>query len=418
MLPTDRAAIFTTSGQTVLDFTDDRAKLHDALFRIQPRPVAGAAMAECPDVSYYVADRFINKNDGQALQAAVQEAMACFSPDEAPMAAKAEAYRQLGIGARESRIALSVLKDVVRRMSVMPGQRSAVVVSPGFLTPETGMLQDYMDIVERALHSDVMISTLDARGLYAFLPGGEIGREVTLTRAAEATERQYKLESAEAEGDTLSDLANATGGAYFHNDNALNEGFRRVSATPEYFYTLGFAPQNLNLDGSYHKLKVSLKNPAKLTLQTRRGYYAPKHAADPVEEAKQEIQDAIFSQEEMHDLPVELHTQFFKSSDAEAKLSVVAHVDVKSIHYRKVDGRNTDELAVVSALFNQNGVFIQGTKKIVSMRWKDETLIKLASGITVKTSFDVKPGSYLVRLVVRDSEGQLMSAENGAIEIP
>jgi hypothetical protein len=280
------------------------------------------------------------------------------------------------------------------------------------------MLQDYMDIVERALHSDVMISTLDARGLLAFLPGGDIGRQVPLTGAAAATERQYRLESAEAEGDTLSDLANATGGAYFHNNNDLNEGFRRVSATPEYFYTLGFAPQNLKLDGSFHKLKVSLKNPVKLTLQARRGYYAPKHAADPAEEAKQEIQDAIFSQEEMHDLPVELHTQFFKSSDGEAKLSVLAHVDVKSIHYRKTDGRNTNELAVVSALFNQNGVFLQGTKKTVTMRWKDETLVKLASGITVKTSFDVKPGSYLVRLVVRDSEGQLMSAENGAIEIP
>jgi hypothetical protein len=53
------------------------------------------------------------------------------------------------------------------------------------------------------------------------------------------------------------------------------------------------------------------------------------------------------------------------------------------------------------------------------MRLKDETLEKrVGSGITVRTSFDVKPGSYLVRLVVRDAEGQLMSAENGAVEIP
>jgi hypothetical protein len=74
---------------------------------------------------------------------------------------------------------------------------------------------------------------------------------------------------------------------------------------------------------------------------------------------------------------------------------------------------------VVSAIFNQNGVFVQGTEKKLTMRWKDETLeSKLGPGITLKTSFDVKPGSYLVRLVVRDKEGQLMSAENGAIEIP
>jgi len=121
----------------------------------------------------------------------------------------------------------------------------------------------------------------------------------------------------------------------------------------------------------------------------------------------------------LHDLPVELHTQFFKSGDAEAKLAVLAHVDVKHIQYRKIDGRNTNELTVVSAIFNRNGVFIQGTQKDLTMRWEDATLeSKLASGITLKTSFDVKPGSYLVRLVVRDKQGQLMSAENGAIEIP
>jgi hypothetical protein len=52
------------------------------------------------------------------------------------------------------------------------------------------------------------------------------------------------------------------------------------------------------------------------------------------------------------------------------------------------------------------------------MHWKDDTLEhKLATGITLRTSFDVKPGSYLVRLVVRDAEGQLMSAENGTVDI-
>ena len=128
----------------------------------------------------------------------------------------------------------------------MPGQRSVVVVSPGFLTPETDMLQDYMDVVERALHSDVMISTLDARGLYVVLPGGDISREShPLSPFAAAMELQYETESAVAEDDILSDLANATGGAFFHNNNDLDAGFKQVSATPEYFYILGFSPQNL-----------------------------------------------------------------------------------------------------------------------------------------------------------------------------
>jgi hypothetical protein len=37
--------------------------------------------------------------------------------------------------------------------------------------------------------------------------------------------------------------------------------------------------------------------------------------------------------------------------------------------------------------------------------------------LTLKTSFDVKTGSYLVRLVVRDDGGQL-TAENDAVDIP
>ena len=101
-----------------------------------------------------------------------------------------------------------------------------------------------------------------------------------------------------------------------------------------------------------------------------------------------------------------------------AKLVVLAHVDVQKLHFRKIEGRNDNVLTCVSAVFNRNGNFLQGTQKVVTMHWKDETLEhKLASGITLKTSFDVKPGSYLVRLVVRDEQGRSMSAENGSVEI-
>jgi hypothetical protein len=50
---------------------------------------------------------------------------------------------------------------------------------------------------------------------------------------------------------------------------------------------------------------------------------------------------------------------------------------------------------------------------------RDTTYDRLIhSGFTVKSSFDVKPGTYLVRLVVRDNEGAQMAARNGAVVIP
>jgi hypothetical protein len=36
----------------------------------------------------------------------------------------------------------------------------------------------------------------------------------------------------------------------------------------------------------------------------------------------------------------------------------------------------------------------------------------------VKSSFELKPGKYLVRQVVRDSEGSQIAARNGTVVIP
>jgi hypothetical protein len=230
-----------------------------------------------------------------------------------------------------------------------------------------------------------------------------------------------------ADEETLADLAEGTGGTYFHNSNDLVEGFKRVAARPEYVYVLGFSPQNLKLDGRFHAVKVVVKpsvnesgtSSGKVSLQARRGYYAPRQLTDPAETAKQEIEDALFSREELRDIPIEMHTQFFKPTERTARLAVLVRVDVKHIRFRKADGRNRNDLTVASGLFDRNGNLIAGNQKVLEMRLRDETLAKgLGSGITIKTSFDVKPGTYLVRLVVRDAEGQLMAATNGAVEIP
>jgi hypothetical protein len=56
---------------------------------------------------------------------------------------------------------------------------------------------------------------------------------------------------------------------------------------------------------------------------------------------------------------------------------------------------------------------------VVRMNLRDQTLESLSnSGISVRTNFDVTPGTYVIRLVVRDAEGRTMAARNRAIEIP
>jgi hypothetical protein len=221
-----------------------------------------------------------------------------------------------------------------------------------------------------------------------------------------------------ADSDVMAELSYATGGQFFHNDNGLLEGFRQLVAQPEYIYILGFSPQNLKLDGSRHGLKVSLKSPKGFDLQARNAYYAPLHAINSEEQAKQEIQEAVFSRDEMQELPVDLSLQYARAGDTAIKLNVLAKVNLKQLRFRKADDRNLNTLTVVSSVFDRNGNFVAGIQRIVDLRLRDQTLENLNSGITVKTTLDITPGSYLVRLVVRDSEGQTMSARNGVVEIP
>ena len=416
--PKERAAVYTVSGQVEHEFTDDHDALKATLQRLIPHPIARPAVAECPDISYYQADLIVNKNDPIALQAAVVETMACQNLDST-MASTAQsevqglAMRRLTEGEQESRAALYSLTALVRRMATMPGQRIILLASAGFITPL--MEQEKTELMDRAIKANVVIGALDARGLYTDMP--DASRTINTT-AALGLRMRYDREAARAQADVLAELAAGTGGTFFENNNDLYAGFERIAAAPDCVYMLGFSPQNLKLDGSFHSLKVTVKNGLSLGIQARKGYYAPRHMSDPKETAKEEISEALFSREEMTDLPVALTTQYFKSGETSARVTVLMKVDAKKLRFHRENDRNCNVLTIATALFDRNGNFVVGNEKLLEMKLRDETLAKrLDNGLTVRSSFDVKPGAYMVRLVVRDAEGELMSASNGALDI-
>ncbi len=434
--PGTRAGIFTTSGRNTLDFTDDRDALNKALNGILPSPSLAAGAPDCPDVSYYQADLVINKHDPQALLEAQAEWLNCNPPPpEATTAAAVQAYlapnlqtiyltiqKALDIGDRDTRVTLDTLEVLVKRMSRMPGSRTVVLASPGFyLSIDHRQLET--DLMDKAIRANVTISTLDARGVYVIVPGGDASTPSGPGTGSNLV-AQMASEVATANQDILRELADATGGSFFHNSNDLKEGFKQIAMQPEFIYVLGFYPQNLKLDGSYHALKVTLtkdamKNAVASQLQVRRGYFMPSHAKDPVELAKQEMEETFFSRDEINDLPVVLNTQYFKTGEYKARLSLLVRVDPKHLRFRKADGRNYDTLTIVGGVFDSNGKYVTGSQKVVDMKLKDQSLETVPeSGITLKTNLDIASGSYIIRLVVRDSEGQLMSAKNSAVEIP
>jgi len=423
MGPTDRVGIYTSSGQLAQEFTADRELVKRALTQIIPRPVGNSGFHDCPEVTYYQADLIENRNDNQALAVAAEDALQCaFNGDETQRAAamtmaRAASARALASGDTTTTYAYQHLSDALRRLSSMPGQRKMVFVSPGFIL--STLLAERSDVIDRSTRAGVVIDTLDARGLYTPDLGGDIANPPADSFKTAGIRSSYRVSAQSAQDEILADFAAGTGGTYYHNRNDLEVALREAIAAPAISYVLGFSPQNLKLNGSFHALKVSLTGKQKFSVQARRGYYAPRTLKNPEEVAKEEIQEAVFSQEEIRDLPVELQTQFFRRDATAARLSVLARVDLKGLKFRKVEDRNHDDITLATVIFDENGNYVAGGEKILEMKLRDTTLQRLdRSGITVKSSFDVKPGNYLVRLVVRDKEGELMAARNGAVVIP
>jgi VWFA-related protein len=410
----DRFAIASTSGQVQQDFTADRGKLDDALKRVLPRLSSQSSTRDCPPMTNYEAYEILDVRDPQAIQMAVQDVLTCIpgaDPKTALNLAEAAAQRELNFEESQLQITYQNLEALIRRMSALPGQRIVAMMSPGFFV--TPVMHWSGEIIDRATKANIVLNTIDARGLYV-----SSVYDASNSAPESPVKTRFMLEEETIQDEVLGELADGTGGLFIHNRNDIDQGLLQAAAEPEVSYLLGFAPQNLKLDGKYHNLKVTLTSKKKWALQARHGYFAPHGESDPETAAKEEIQQAVFSQEELHELPVECQTQFFKGASG-VHLSVVAHVGIKELKFRKAEERNRDKLTVTTAIFDENGNMLTGKQTVLEMQLKESTLERLNStGLSVKSSFDLQPGSFLVRIVVRDSEGAQMGATNRGVVIP
>src|SRR5664279_1532569 len=236
---TERAAIYTTSGQKQVEFTGDIDKLHNALLQLRSRSITDpGGIPQCPDISYYMSDRLVNSSDPSALSLAALEVQACVDPNmttaQAASYAQGVAQRVFNTAGHETQVSLIVLKDVVRRMALMPGQRIVVLVSPGFLTPQ--QQPEKSDVIDRAIHGNVLINTLDARGLWVDPTLDASSASRTFNTGFDMLKRQFDRDSASAQADVLAEMAVGTGGSFFQNNNDLDAGLRRLTIAPDYYY--------------------------------------------------------------------------------------------------------------------------------------------------------------------------------------
>jgi VWFA-related protein len=278
------ASVNSIWGRDDSGMTNDRDKLESTIrnIRMMQGPYQRTGH-ECPHVDLYHADRIENRHDMRAFEVAVDETIVCAHLDPVTMRLLAEtmvheaAQLSLALGEQDVRTTLIYVRDLLQKMANLPGQRTLILISPGFYAGIPGARPLESQVIEAAARANVTISALDARGLYTTGPKAD---EDFTGNAHETQERiRSHVESLTVVEDVMAGLADASGGTFFHNSNDIEGGLKRLASAPEYVYLLEFSLDKVKADGNYHSLKVKVDRGG-LTLQAREGFFAPKRGME------------------------------------------------------------------------------------------------------------------------------------------
>jgi VWFA-related protein len=146
--PSDRIAIFSTSGFTMLDYTNDHAKVRESISKLQPAPIRTGVDEQIPDL-------FGLPGGGTSgAQSPSPEGSAARAAMDAQQIREQELHHRA-----QSRDGVDGLAAVVKRVSAMPGLKTIVVVSPDFYIPDIAMdIDRYQSLVDSALTWSSMVS--------------------------------------------------------------------------------------------------------------------------------------------------------------------------------------------------------------------------------------------------------------------
>ncbi len=415
--PNDRVALYT-SGNSLSDFTGDPKQIHDALDKLHFNTLA-VQDHKCPEISDYQAQQIIEFDDERidAWVVAIDQAKHDQRCSQVP-GGPGEPQRYIAVLARQvlelagtrSRANLQELQKVVDYVAQMPGQRTIVLISPGYLSRSEQ--PDLDRLIDHALRAEVVIHSLDPRGLANLTREQDVTHSYMPVAANVVTAVHEQDEEREsAARDVLQEVAQGTGGDFVRNSNDLEAGFKSLAAVPAYY--LGFAPTDIKPDGKFHDLKVQLAQGHRgFRVEARRGYFVPggrgesekgmeqAAATDTDAQVKEQLREAVFAKPDLPQLPLSLDVKVFSTPTEDREVVLTGHLDTKSL------GRN--KVTFVSAVFDNRG-------NLLKLQRGDGQLE--AAGAKMDSTFQLKPGTYRVREVVTEGENHHLAALSREVNV-
>lgn len=133
------------------------------------------------------------------------------------------------------------------------------------------MANEFEPILQLAAATNVTIDTIDSRGLYGqkAFDASTLATSAVVNGAVGRVERDM----ASADGNTLTEIAAATGGIAFHDSNDLLGGLQRAFADGRDYYTIAYVSGNANPDGKFRAITVQVRD-RHAVVNAKRGYWA------------------------------------------------------------------------------------------------------------------------------------------------
>ena len=379
MAPADLVAIATLgdSLQVVQDFTSDRAKLDAVLRRINGTEGQGF-------------------EPGSTSSSNVGETGQQFTADDTE-------YNLFNVDRR-----LQAIQKLTQVLAPIQQKKALIYFSNGMERQGLENQAELRATTNAAIRANVSIYAVDVRGLLALPPGGDAqSASLRGTAAYSGAAVQSSLDSTFATQETLTTLAEDTGGKALLDTNDLGVVFKRVQQDTGAYYVIGYRSSNRQMDGSFRHIAVRLDR-KDVKVDFRKGYFAGRDFAHFTKEDRdQQMDDVLTSDLPMTDLPVYASAEFFRADKEVYFVPVSIAVPMTSVP--DTNAKHQATLDIVGVVREESSHFPVGSVR-------DSLKIAVEAGahknIQYETLFRLPPGKYDLKIVVReDGKGTIGTFE-------
>jgi VWFA-related protein len=437
----DSVALFSISGglQLLQPFTHDKGALVAAVEKAYDSSTVSKS-SEARGISENISalrDKISAGPPGDSVASSPAAGAAGSAMAEKMIAQRMlEEYIQLrsALSTQQTRPVLAALAAIAEGLRSVPGKKTLVMFSQGFVAPEAldWQVQSTIDIANRA---NVAVYIIDSTGLTGGTPtsgalvassplagiSGELGMEQR--RRAGAGESVFDISRQEGlnrQQDLLYRISEDTGGHFLKNTNDIGAGLERIDTEIRSRYTLAYRSTDPNFDGSFRKVKIEVRR-ADTNVVARSGYYAiPPSQIVPISPDDRKLLASFASMEANPTLPLSLELNSFRSRDGFYIVPLSFEVDpgvVQFDHKGDKQRLQLDVLGVVRAEGDDKILSRLGGNFDVSLNPQQYESIS-HDKIFYRQDIQLYAGSYTVDLIVRDRLSGKVAAKREKLELP